>query len=96
MAISLDKAPQLHFFLAIVTTPDTDGAAVHRLALTREATYENLLEELHLQTRAIEGAELIIVIAGDRSEAYASALRGESSPQMIDRWFDQYRDTLTA
>ncbi|MEU6462200.1 hypothetical protein [Streptomyces sp. NPDC046976] len=90
MAITLDKSPQLLFFLAVVAHPGTDHAKVHSLVLSQEEhSYERQLEALDLQARAIEGGELHIVIAGDRSAAYTAARTGGTSEGLLDQWLGQ-------
>ncbi|MCX4976512.1 MULTISPECIES: hypothetical protein [unclassified Streptomyces] len=92
MAVTLDKAPKLLFFLAIVTNPGTGTTQVHRLTLTPgDLTYDDLVIEMHAEKDAIEGAELICVIAGDRSEGYAEARKGETSNELFGQWLDQER-----
>jgi hypothetical protein len=89
MALSLDKTPKLLFFLAVVAHPGTEHAKVHNLVLTRESGYDEQLEELDLQARAVEGGEMHIVIAGDRSAAYAAARQGGTSEALLDQWLGQ-------
>ncbi|MEU1275638.1 hypothetical protein [Streptomyces sp. NPDC005799] len=88
--VTLDKTPQLLFFLAVVAHPGTEDAKVHNLVLTQEEdSYDKRLAELDLQARAIEGGEMHIVIAGDHSAAYAAALQGGTSEELLDQWLGQ-------
>ncbi|MEV8344488.1 hypothetical protein [Streptomyces niveus] len=90
MAVSLDKTEKILFFLAVVAHPGTENAKVHNLVLAEnDRRYDAHLEELDLQARAVEGGEMHIVIAGDRSAAYAAALNGATSEEMLDRWLGQ-------
>ena len=77
MAVTLAKLPQLQFFLAVVSGLGTDNARVHCLLLTREDGYVDQVDYMHVQTRAVESGELICVIAGDRSAAYAARHLGD-------------------
>ncbi|MCG8970955.1 hypothetical protein, partial [Streptomyces sp. CL12-4] len=83
--VTLAKTPQLHFFLAVVAHPGTDHAKVHNLRLTHEDGYDALLDELDRQARAIDGGEMHIVIAGDRSAAYTDALQGGTREELLDQ-----------
>lgn len=89
MAVSLDKTAQLRFFLAVVAYPGTGNAKVHNLVLTHEDGYDALLEKLDHQARAVDGGEMHIVIAGDRSAGYAAALQGGTGEEMLDKWLAQ-------
>ncbi|MFB8120588.1 hypothetical protein ACFQ6U_14110 [Streptomyces sp. NPDC056465] len=87
--VTLAKTPQVLFFLAVVAHPGTENAKVHRLALTKEESYDALLQEVDLEARAIDGGEYHIVIAGDRSAAHTAALQGGTSEAMLDLWLNQ-------
>jgi hypothetical protein len=91
MAVTLAKSPQLLAFLAVVsgTGTGTDNAQVHCLLLTREDGYDDQVDYMHLQARAVEGGELAFVVAGDRSAAYAAARQGDSSEELMSQWIEQ-------
>lgn len=90
MAVTLDKTAQLLFFLAVVAHPGTENAKVHNLVLTHdEDGYEDRLAALGAEARAIEGGEMHIVIAGDRSAAYAAARNGGTGEELLNQWLDQ-------
>ncbi|MER7952021.1 hypothetical protein ABTY59_31985 [Streptomyces sp. NPDC096079] len=91
MAVSLDKTPQLLFFLAVVTDAGTDRAEVHSLLLTRDADYDSQVDYMHVQRDMVDGGELVCVVAGDRSEAYREARRGDCNEELMSRWIDQER-----
>ncbi|MFG2986169.1 hypothetical protein ACGFYQ_33795 [Streptomyces sp. NPDC048258] len=92
MSVSLDKTPQLLFFLAIVTDPGTPDAKVHRLTLTpADNTYDDVVNEMNLQTRAVNNGELVCVIAADRSAGYTAALLGEADDELWSKWLEQDR-----
>lgn len=94
MSVSLEKTPQLLFFLAITTGAGTPDAKVHRLALTpADTTYDDVVNDMNLETRAIQGVELHCVIAADRSSGYAEAVKGESNEALFSAWLDQERLT---
>ncbi|MFF4543692.1 hypothetical protein ACFY1J_05505 [Streptomyces sp. NPDC001406] len=89
MPVSLNKTPQLLFFLAVVAYPGTEKSKVYRVTLARDEDYDALLEELHGLAAVVEAGELCIVIAGDRSAAYAAAHQGSTSEAMLDKWLGQ-------
>ncbi|MFG2408831.1 hypothetical protein ACGFR8_31695 [Streptomyces brevispora] len=89
MAVTLAKTPQLHFFLAVVSNQGTDSAHVHALLLTRQNGYANQVDLMHLQARAVNGGELVCIVAGDRSAAYADARQGECNEELMTAWIDQ-------
>ncbi|OEJ21041.1 hypothetical protein [Streptomyces subrutilus] len=92
MSVSLEKKPQLLHFLAITTDAGTPAAKVHRLTLTpADTTYDDVVNDMHVEMRAIEGAEIHNVIAVDRSSAYAAARLGEIDEELFSAWLEQDR-----
>lgn len=89
MSVSLAKTPTLRLFLAVTTDENTPAAKVHRLVLTHDDGYDELLTEMHAARDEIPGAALHCVIAIDRSSGYAAALKGECTDAEFTAWIAQ-------
>ncbi|MFD5856123.1 hypothetical protein [Streptomyces chartreusis] len=87
MAVSLDKAPRLHLFVAVVTNAGTDSAAVHHLGITDDVYYDDQVIRAWDVKHTVPGSEVCLVVAGDRSAGYREALKGESPNALIDPFF---------
>ncbi|WP_399554027.1 hypothetical protein [Streptomyces anulatus] len=91
-AVTLTKTPRLHLYLAVVTAPGTPTARVHHLLLTRDEGYDAQVDGMHDKTNATPGAQLVCVVAGDRSAAYAEARKGEdANDDLFTQWIEQER-----
>ncbi|MBK3645031.1 hypothetical protein JHN46_30760 [Streptomyces sp. MBT33] len=96
MPVSLDKTPQLHLFVAVVTNADTDRATVHHLGLTDAFYYDDQVNRAHDVKRAVPGSDVYLVVAGDRSAGYREALKGDSSDALINPFFTAPTSALPA
>ncbi|WP_328491229.1 hypothetical protein [Streptomyces zaomyceticus] len=91
MPVTLDKTPKLHQYLAVVAYPNTVLADVHHVVLTRSADYGDQFEWVRRQCEAVENGVVVVVIAGDRSEAYREARRPDLNEDLMARYIDQER-----
>ncbi|MFI7415278.1 hypothetical protein ACIBU0_42260 [Streptomyces sp. NPDC049627] len=87
MAVSLDKKPQLHLFVAVVTDAGTDRAVVHHLGITDAVYYDDQVNRAWDVKYAVPGSAVCLVVAGDRSAGFREARNGESPNALIDPFF---------
>lgn len=87
MAVSLDKTPQLHLFIAVVTDAGTHRAAVHHLGLTDAFAYDDQVNRAWDVKHAVPGSAVHLVVAGDRSAGFREALNGDSADALINPFF---------
>ncbi|SEE83002.1 hypothetical protein SAMN05216483_6690 [Streptomyces sp. 2131.1] len=87
MAVTLDKTPQLHLFIAVVTDAGTDRAAVHHLGVTTDSGYDNQVARAWAVKDAVPGSAVHLVVARDRSAGFREALNGDSADFLINPFF---------
>jgi hypothetical protein len=86
-AVSLDKTPQLHLFVAVVTDAGTDHAIVHHLGITDAFYYDDQVNRAWDVKHTVPGSDVHLVVAGDRSAGYREALKGDSDDALINPFF---------
>ncbi|MFF8696315.1 hypothetical protein ACF08W_29290 [Streptomyces sp. NPDC015144] len=87
MAVTLDKTPQLHLFIAVVTDAGTDRAAVHHLGLTDAFAYDDQVNRAWDVKHAVPGSAVHLVVAKDRSAGFREARNGDSADALINPFF---------
>ncbi|MGA5127786.1 hypothetical protein ACPCAG_31350 [Streptomyces pseudogriseolus] len=96
MPVSLDKTPQLHLFVAVVTDADTDRATVHHVGITDAFYYDDQVNRAWEVKWATPGSAVYLVVAGDRSAAYREARKGDSPDELINPFFTTPTTALPA
>lgn len=85
--VSLDKTPQLHLFIAVVTDAGTDHATVHHLGITDAFYYDDQVNRAWDVKHAVPGSTVHLVVAEDRSAGYREARQGDSPDALINPFF---------
>ncbi|MFK0159068.1 hypothetical protein ACIQVK_44240 [Streptomyces sp. NPDC090493] len=96
MAVSLDKIPQSHLFIAVVTDAGTDDAAVHHLGLTDAFYYDDQVNRAWDVKHTVPGSAVYLVVAEDRSAGFREARNGDSPDALINPFFTEAGSALPA